>query len=88
MPSDPEIYLAKTLSDLQEELGDGFASLKRELSEEHESAIRRLESTSSSAPKFKKKSKEKQFEAEYSSPRSRSVGRLIPQICATTSEKP
>lgn len=63
MPSDPEIDLAKTVSDLKEELRDGFASLNTELSEEHESAIKRLKSTPSSAPRFKKKSNEKQFEA-------------------------
>ncbi|PFX17907.1 52 kDa repressor of the inhibitor of the protein kinase [Stylophora pistillata] len=57
MPSDPEIDLAKTLSDLKEELRDGFASLKRELSEEHESAIKRLKSTTSSAPKLRRKTK-------------------------------
>jgi len=62
MPSDPEIDLAKTLSDLKEELRDGFASLKRELSEQHESAVKRLRSKASSTPKFKKKSNEKQFE--------------------------
>ena len=32
------------------------------MSEEHESAIKRLKTTVSSAPKFKRKSKEKQFE--------------------------
>lgn len=37
MPSDPEFYLANTLSEVEEELCDGFASLKREVSEEHES---------------------------------------------------
>ncbi|PFX14906.1 hypothetical protein AWC38_SpisGene20904 [Stylophora pistillata] len=47
---------------LKEELGDGFASLNREFSMEHESAIKRLKSTPSSAPEFKKKSNEKQFE--------------------------
>ena len=36
--------------------------LPRELSEEHESAIKRLKSTPSAAPKFKKKSNEMQFE--------------------------
>ena len=62
MPSDAETDLAKILSDLKEELRDGFASLKRELSEEHDSAIKKLKSAASSLPKFKKKGNEKQFE--------------------------
>ena len=62
MPSDAETDLAKTLSDLKEEPRDGFASLKRELSEEHDSAIKKLKSAASSLPKFKKKGNEKQFE--------------------------
>lgn len=37
MPSDTEFNLANTLSEVEEELRDGFASLKREVSEEHES---------------------------------------------------
>ena len=37
MPSDTEFNLANTLSKVEEELRDGFASLKREVSEEHES---------------------------------------------------
>lgn len=47
MPSNPEIDLAKTLPDLKEELHDGFASLKRELSEELKSAIKRFNSIAS-----------------------------------------
>ena len=62
MPSDAESDLAKTLSDLKEELRDGFASLKRELSEEHDSAVKRLKSAVTPTQKFKKKSNEKQFE--------------------------
>lgn len=55
MPSNPEIDLAKTLPDLKEELHDGFASLKRELSEEHKSAIKRFKSIASSVPKNSRK---------------------------------
>ena len=57
IPSDPKFYLANTLSGLKKELIIGFTSLKRELSEE-----KRLRSTASSTPKFKKKSNEKQVE--------------------------
>lgn len=55
MPSNPEIDLAKTLPDLKEELHDGFASLKRELSEGHKSAIKRFKSIASSVPKNSRK---------------------------------
>ena len=40
----------------------GFASLKRELSEEHDSAVKRLKSAVTPTQKFKKRSNEKQFE--------------------------
>ena len=64
MPSDNhEPDLAKSLSDLKEELRSGFSSLKRELVEENNLAIKKLKSTASSTPKFKKKGNEKQFEA-------------------------
>lgn len=36
IPSNSEFSLANTLSGLKEELRDGFASIKRELSEEHD----------------------------------------------------
>ena len=63
MPSDNhEPDLAKSLSDLKEELRSGFSSLKRELVEENNLAIKKLKSTASSTPKFKKKGNEKQFE--------------------------
>ena len=54
--------LAKSLSDLKEELRSGFFSLKRELVDENNLAIKKLKSAASSAPKFKKKGNEKQFE--------------------------
>ena len=54
--------LAKSLSDLKEELRSGFSSLKRELVDENNLAIKKLKSAASSAPKLKKKGNEKQFE--------------------------
>ena len=54
--------LAKSLSDLKEELRSGLFSLKRELVDENNLAIKKLKSAASSAPKFKKKGNEKQFE--------------------------
>ena len=63
MPSDNDSDLANSLSDLKEELRSGFfSSLKRELVEENTLAIKKLTSTASSTPKFKKKGNEKQFE--------------------------
>ena len=62
MPSDNEPVLAKSLSDLKQQLRSGFSSLKRELVEENNLAIKKLKSTASSTPKFKKKGNEKQFE--------------------------
>ena len=62
MPSDSESDLVKSLSDLKEELRAGFSSLKREFVEENNLAIKKLKSTASSAPKFKKKGNEKQYE--------------------------
>ena len=62
MPSENESDLAKCLSDLKEELRSGFSSLKRDLVEENTLAIKKLRSTASSTPKFKKKGNEKQFE--------------------------
>ena len=61
MPSENESDLAKSLSDLKEELRSGFSSLKRELVKENNLAIKKLKSTASSAPKFKKKENEKQY---------------------------
>ena len=62
MSSENESDLAKSLSDLKEELRSGFSSLKKELIEENNLAIKKLKSTASSAPKFKKKGNEKQYE--------------------------
>ena len=62
MPSENEADLAKSLSDLKEELRSGFSSLKRELVQENNLAIKKLMSAASSAPKFKKKGNEKQYE--------------------------
>ena len=63
IPSDPKFYLPNTLSGLKKELIIGFTSLKRELSKE-----KRLRSTASSTPKFKKKSNEKQVEVSTQVP--------------------
>ena len=60
MPSENVADLAKSLSDLKEELRSGFSSLKRELVEENNLAIKKL--AASSAPKFKRKGNEKQYE--------------------------
>lgn len=62
MPFENITDLAKSLSDLKEELRSGFSSLKRELVDENNLAIKKLKSAASSAPKFKKKGNEKQFE--------------------------
>ena len=62
MPSENESDLAKSLSDLKEELHSGFSSLKKELGEENNLAIKKLKSTASSAPKFTKKGNGKQYE--------------------------
>ena len=63
MPSDIESDLAKSLSDLKEELRSGFSSLKKKLVEENSLAIKKFRSTALSTPKVKKKGIEKQFEA-------------------------
>ena len=63
MPSDIESDLAKSLSDLKEELHSGFSLLKRELVEENSLAIKKLWSTALSSPKLNKKGIEKQFQA-------------------------
>ena len=63
MPSHIESDLAKSLSDLKEELRSGLSSLKRELVEENSLEIKKLRSTALSTPKLKKKGIEKQFEA-------------------------
>ena len=62
MPFENITDLAKSLSGLKEELRSGFSSLKRELVDENNLAIKKLKSAASSAPKFKKKGNEKQFE--------------------------
>ena len=63
MPSDMESDLAKSLSDLKEELRSGFSSLKKKLVEENSLAIKKFRSTALSTPKLKKKGNKKQFEA-------------------------
>ena len=62
MPFENITDLMKSLSDLKEELRSGFSSLKTELVDENNLAIKKLKSAASSAPKFKKKGNEKQFE--------------------------
>ena len=61
MPSENVADLAKSLSDLKEELHSGFSSLKRELVEENNLVIKKLKSAASLAHKFKKEGNEKQY---------------------------
>ena len=61
MPSDSETTeLARSLAELKDEFRSGLSTLKRELSEEHNSALKKFKSAASSVPKF---SEERQREA-------------------------
>ena len=60
MLSDEPLDVVRTLADLKEELRTGLSSLKRELTEEHNTTVKKLKSAVS-LPKFQKKGNEKQF---------------------------
>ena len=59
MPSDAD--LARSISELKDEFRSGLSSLKRELAQEHDAALKKLKTATASVPKFKKKGNEKQF---------------------------
>ena len=59
MPSDGD--LARSISKLKDEFRSGLSSLKRELAQEHDAALKKLKRATASVPKFKKKGNEKQF---------------------------
>ena len=62
MPSDSDVTdLAQSIADLKDEFRSGLSTLKRELSEEHNTALKKLKTASASAQKFQKKGNEKQF---------------------------
>ena len=53
MPSDSEVTgLARSIADLKEELRSGLSSLKREVSEEHNTALKKFKTAAVSVPKF------------------------------------
>ncbi|CAH3032798.1 unnamed protein product, partial [Porites lobata] len=59
MPSDAD--LARSISELKDEFRSGLSSLKRELAQEHDAALKKLKTATASVPNFKKKGNEKQF---------------------------
>ena len=59
MPSDDD--LARSISELKDEFRSGLSSLKRELAQEHDAALKKLKTATASVPKFKKKGNENQF---------------------------
>ena len=59
MPSDAD--LARSTSELKVEFRSGLSSLKRELAQEHDAALKKPKTATASFPKFKKKGNEKQF---------------------------
>ena len=59
MPSDSD--LSRIVSELKDEFRSGLSSLKRELAQEHDAALKKLKTATTSVPKFKKKGNEKQF---------------------------
>ena len=59
MPSDDD--LARSISELKDEFRSGLSSLKRELAQEHDAALKKLKTATASVPKFKKKGNESQF---------------------------
>ena len=44
--------LARSIADLEDELRSGLSSLKRELSEEHNTALKKFKTAAVSVPKF------------------------------------
>ena len=59
MPSDAD--LARSISELKDEFRTGLSSLKRELAQQHNAALKKLKTATAGVPKFKKKGNEKQF---------------------------
>ena len=59
MPSDAD--LARSISELKDEFCSGLSSLKRELAQEHDTALKKLKTATASVLKFKKKGNERQF---------------------------
>ena len=59
MPSDGD--LARSISELKGEFRSGLSSLKRELAQEYDAALKKLKTPTASVPKLKKKGNEKQF---------------------------
>ena len=59
MPFDDD--LAQSISELKDEFRSGLSSLKRELAQEHDAALKKLKTVTASVPKFQKKGNEKQF---------------------------
>ena len=59
MPSDDD--LARSISELKDEFRSSLSSLKRELAQEHDAALKKLKTATACVPKFKKKGNEKQF---------------------------
>ena len=53
--------LVQTIADLKEELCSSLSSLKREMSEEHDTALKKLKTAPATILKFNKKGNEKQF---------------------------
>ena len=53
MPSDAD--LARSISGLKDEFRSGLSSLKRELAQEHDAALKKLKTATASVPKFKRK---------------------------------
>ena len=86
MTSETELELSKSLSKIKEELRSGFSNLKRELTEEHSAAVKKMKSSTAPAPKFKKKSNEKQFEVN-SHVLAYSIGILLSEIYTASSRK-
>ena len=50
MPSDAD--LARSISELKDEFRSGLSSLKRELAQEHDAALKKLKTATASVPKF------------------------------------
>ena len=50
MPSDDD--LARSISELKDDFRSGLSSLKRELAQEHDAALKKLKTATASVPKF------------------------------------
>ena len=53
--------LEQSISELKDEFHSGLSSLKRELAQEHETVLKKLNTATASVKKIKKKGDEKQF---------------------------